>query len=105
MFYLVRTPEAKEYVPMSYETWQDLKSLEPGKFTLDYEDYIRLIDKPQFDAMGSGPTLKSMLYSVTTKEAKTNTLRSIKSVEQLTDFIDWVPSNIPDLIFNAKPQA
>jgi len=41
IFYYIKN-EFKEYVPISKETWQDLKSYEPSKFTKPYEEYVEI---------------------------------------------------------------
>lgn len=41
IFYYVKN-EFKEYVPITKELWEDLKSYEPSKFTKPYEEYVEI---------------------------------------------------------------
>jgi len=108
VFYLAkkyRDPN-EVYVPMSLEQWNDLRSYEPGKFTLDYDDYIRLVDRPGFEARPTGSYLElaSQIYHLkeeyaqVVEESRTAVIERLKEIEQQADFVRWVPSDVVDQI-------
>ncbi len=87
--------ELGEYIPMTKEVHDDLKSFEPGKFTLDYEDYIRLVDKPNYERLKdnneiSTKEVSSFFYNI--KESKDKVRKRISEVETSNDFISWLAS-------------
>jgi len=82
------------YEPMSMEVFNDLKSFEPGKFTLEYDDYIRLIDKPNYDRIKlnneyCNMELQTFLYDITNEISRQKTKERIINLEKSDKFISW----------------
>lgn len=99
VIYYLATPQPildETYEPVSYEQWKMLRELEPSKFRLSYDDYVKS-KKEQHESMiesrkNCSAELNNIYYSIDENdlEQTQNRIRGVKSDE---NFQKWIGGN------------
>ena len=94
LFYLTEPSDDydKTYIPPTLSEWEHMKSYEPGKFQLGYNDYVR-IKEIEFDIqLENRKNAKYMADKVPYSVRDTHLLHTQKELRSVMDkpnFVEW----------------